>query len=64
MDPVTTGKYEYPHGYVAYMNEAGQTVNPLTGRTVLPSDPFAWVRARLAAKISRLGHWEFEDYRA
>jgi hypothetical protein len=43
MDPVTNGKYQYPHGYVAYMNEAGQTVNPLTGRTVLPSDPFAHV---------------------
>ena len=43
MDPVTTGKYQYPNGYVAYMNEAGQTVNPLTGRTVLPSDPFAHI---------------------
>lgn len=28
MDPVTTGKYQYPNGYAVYMNEAGQTVNP------------------------------------
>lgn len=31
MDPLTTGKYQYPNGYAVYMNEAGQTVNPLTG---------------------------------
>ncbi|MCP3883631.1 MAG: hypothetical protein GY701_35295, partial [Sulfitobacter sp.] len=44
MDPVTTGPYQYPNGYVAYMNEAGQTVNPLTGRTVLDNaDPFAHI---------------------
>jgi len=41
MDPVTTGKYQYPQGYAVYMNEAGQTVNPLTGQTIGPSDPFA-----------------------
>ena len=32
----------YPNGYVVYMNEIGQTVNPITGRTVSDfSDPFA-----------------------
>jgi RHS repeat-associated protein len=39
MDPVTTGKYRYPNGYVTYMNSGGQTVSPLTGRTLQPSDP-------------------------
>jgi hypothetical protein len=39
MDPVTTGKYQYPNGYVTYMNSGGQAVNPLTGRTLQPSDP-------------------------
>ena len=45
MDPVTSGKYTYPNGYVSYFNEAGQTVNPYTGQTISPSDPFwhwAW----------------------
>lgn len=28
MDPVTSGKYQYPSGYAVYMNESGQTVNP------------------------------------
>jgi hypothetical protein len=37
MDPVTSGKYQYPNGYAVYMNKAGQTVDPLTG----PSHPFA-----------------------
>jgi hypothetical protein len=44
MNPLTTGPHQYPNGYVAYMNEAGQTVNPLTGRTVLDNaDPFAHI---------------------
>lgn len=34
MDPVTSGKYLYPNGYVSYFNEAGQTVNPFTGQTI------------------------------
>lgn len=45
MDPVTSGKYLYPNGYVSYFNEAGQTVNPFTGQTIARSDPFwhwAW----------------------
>jgi RHS repeat-associated protein len=45
MDPVTSGKYLYPHGYVSYFNEQGQTVSPFTGRTIAPSDPlwhWAW----------------------
>ena len=43
MDAVTTGKYRYPNGYAVYMNKAGQTVNPLTGRTIGPSHPFAHI---------------------
>jgi RHS repeat-associated protein len=40
MDPVTTGKYQYPNGYVVYMNRAGQSVNPLTGQTIAKSSPY------------------------
>lgn len=40
MDPVTTGKYQYPGGYGSYSNGAGQTVNPLTGQTIAPSNPW------------------------
>jgi hypothetical protein len=40
MDPVTSGKYLYPNGYVSYENGLGQTVNPFTGQTIAPSDPF------------------------
>jgi hypothetical protein len=43
MNPVTSGTHVYPRGYVVYMNEAGQTVNPLTGRTIPPNDPFAHI---------------------
>ena len=43
MDPVTTGKYQYPNGYAVYMNEGGQTVNPLTGQTISNSDPYAHI---------------------
>lgn len=43
MDPVTTGKYQYPNGYAAYMNRSGQTVNPLTGETISNSHPFAHI---------------------
>ena len=43
MDPVTAGKYQYPNGYIVYMNESGQTVNPLTGRTISNADPFAHI---------------------
>jgi hypothetical protein len=43
MDPVTTGRYQYPRGYVVYMNEMGQTVNPLTGETIAASNPFAHI---------------------
>ncbi len=45
MDPVTSGKFLYPHGYVSYFNEVGQTVSPFTGRTIPPSDAlwhWAW----------------------
>lgn len=39
MDPVTSGKYQYPNGYVSYMNSGGQVVSPLTGQALQPSDP-------------------------
>ncbi|MGV0809023.1 hypothetical protein [Mycolicibacterium setense] len=40
MDPVTTGNYQYPHGYVSYENSAGQAVNPITGKTISRTDPY------------------------
>lgn len=40
MQPVTTGKYQYPNGYVVYMNNGGQSVNPLTGQTLGKADPY------------------------
>jgi RHS repeat-associated protein len=43
MDPVITGPYQYPSGYGVYMNPSGQTINPFTGRTIAPSDPFAHI---------------------
>lgn len=44
MDPVTTPRWSYPHGYAVYQNAAGQTVNPLTGRTTVgKADPFAHI---------------------
>jgi hypothetical protein len=41
MDPVVSGKYTYPEGYVTYENAAGQVVNPWSGKTVSNSDPWA-----------------------
>jgi hypothetical protein len=43
MDPVTSGKYQYPNGYAVYMNSSGQTINPLTGQTIANSNPFAHI---------------------
>jgi hypothetical protein len=43
MDPVTSGPYQYPNGYAVYMNQLGQTVNPLTGRTISPADPLSHI---------------------
>jgi len=40
MSPTTTGKYPYPTGRGTYTNIGGQTVNPLTGQTVAPSNPW------------------------
>jgi hypothetical protein len=40
MDPVTTGKYQYPNGYITYANKDGQFINPMTGQTVKPADPY------------------------
>jgi hypothetical protein len=43
MNP-TTGKNAYSNGYAVYMNDARQTVNPLTGKMIHdPSDPFAHI---------------------
>jgi hypothetical protein len=45
MDPVASGKFLYPNGYVSYFNELDQPVNPFTGQTIGRSDPFwhwAW----------------------
>jgi hypothetical protein len=47
MGPTTTSEgHEYPNGYVVYMNNEPipQAVNPLTGRTVDPSDPYRHIR--------------------
>jgi len=46
MDPVTTGKYQYPGGYGSYGNAAGQTINPLTGQTIAPSNPWWHIPAQ------------------
>ena len=43
MDPVTSGKYQYPNGYAVYMNGSGQTINPLTGQTIARTDPYAHI---------------------
>jgi len=40
MSPTTTGKYPYPYGRGTYTNIYGQTVNPITGRTIPPSNPW------------------------
>jgi hypothetical protein len=46
MDPVTSGKYQYPGGYGSYGNAAGQTVNPFSGQTIPPSDPWWHIPAQ------------------
>ncbi len=38
MDPVTMGKFQYSGGYGSYLNNAGQTINPLTGKTISKTD--------------------------
>ncbi|MCW2815439.1 MAG: hypothetical protein JWN84_2894 [Nocardioides sp.] len=44
MDPVTGGPHPKPNGYVVYLNEAGQTVNPVTGKTTIgKKDPYAHI---------------------
>jgi uncharacterized protein YegL len=42
MGPDTGGKYEYPNGYVSYLNASGQTINPLTGRSDIQSTDPLW----------------------
>ena len=46
MDPVTTGKYQYPGGYGSYFNKAGQTINPFTGQTISPSNQWWHIPAK------------------
>jgi RHS repeat-associated protein len=46
MDSRPNSPYQYPNGYGVYNNITGQTVNPLTGRTVPNSDPSAHIQAR------------------
>jgi hypothetical protein len=46
MDPVATGKYQYPKGYAVYMNKSGQTINPLDGETIANSHPLAHISLR------------------
>jgi hypothetical protein len=47
MDPVTTGKYQYPGGYGSYGNAAGQTINPFTGAAnITPSNPWWHIPAK------------------
>ncbi|MDP9903106.1 hypothetical protein [Arthrobacter bambusae] len=43
MDPVTTGRYQYPNGYAVYMNRSGQTINPFTGDTSNNANPLAHI---------------------
>lgn len=44
MDPVIGGRFSYPDGYVVYHNEAGQRVNPITGRTTNGmADPYSHI---------------------
>ncbi|RSS60534.1 hypothetical protein EF912_09720 [Streptomyces sp. WAC07061] len=38
MDPVLTGPNPKPKGYVNYMNDIGQTINPVTGKAGLAKD--------------------------
>ena len=44
MDPVLTGRYQYPTGYGVYMNRHEQTVNPFTGRTLRKGDPYSHIK--------------------
>ncbi|WP_187978214.1 DUF6531 domain-containing protein [Mycetocola sp. JXN-3] len=39
MDPVTSGKFQYPNGYASYSNKIGQAVNPYTGQTISKTHP-------------------------
>jgi len=46
MNPVTTGKYQYPSGYGSYFNKAGQTINPFNGQTISTSNPWWHIPAK------------------
>ncbi len=36
----------YPNGYVSYSNSSGQTVNPFTGQTISPNNPFWHIKLK------------------
>jgi hypothetical protein len=42
MDPVLTGKYIYPNGYVSYLNKWNQVVDPFTGSAKISRDNPLW----------------------
>lgn len=46
MDSQPNSPYQYPNGYGVYNNINGQTVNPLTGRTIPSGDPWAHIPAQ------------------
>jgi len=37
----------YPNGYVVYSNSSGQTINPVSGQTVSPSNPFWHIEIKM-----------------
>jgi hypothetical protein len=43
MDPLTSGRYQYPNGYGVYMDNAGNTVDPYTGMPIPRNDPWAHI---------------------
>lgn len=43
MDPVTSGKCQYPNRYAVYMNRTGQTITRLIGGTIADSHPVAHI---------------------
>ncbi|RLK60072.1 RHS repeat-associated core domain-containing protein [Actinokineospora cianjurensis] len=40
MEPVTKGKYQYPNGYVSYLNKMRDPIHPLTGNSIPTSHPY------------------------
>ncbi|MEU3826595.1 polymorphic toxin-type HINT domain-containing protein, partial [Streptomyces sp. NPDC029080] len=40
MDPGTSGGRFYKNGYISYINDAGQIINPFSGQTLTKADPY------------------------